>query len=222
MSAQPETKADQGTRKTAPHRGAGYAIVQEPPSGTATRCAQWRYLAPRWDAVFRVTWSDSVSVPHQVGRTLWGRASSLPVRGVEVGRAFPRECGVLGVVDSWLAFRTLPSTPAFWVAVTLWRPSDPASHHRRGHSWVDLEGCDHADGTPAACLVAGTADRIALPGGARHRPCAGRNTPPWRSSGTKPCPAPRWGAVFRVPWSASVSGWADIVGAGFQPARQGC
>jgi hypothetical protein len=56
----------------------------------------------------------------------------------------------------------VPSSPAFWAAVTLMRPSDPASHHRRGHSWIDGKGCDHADGTPAACLVAGRADRIAL------------------------------------------------------------
>ncbi len=39
-------------------------------------------------------------VSHQVGRTLWGRASSLPVRVVGVGRAFPRECGVSGTVGS--------------------------------------------------------------------------------------------------------------------------
>ncbi len=50
-----------------------------------------------------------------------------------------------------------PSSPAFWAAGTLWRPCDPASHHRRGRSWVDCEGCDHADGTPAACLVAARA-----------------------------------------------------------------
>ena len=64
-------------------------------------------------------------------------------------------------------FRIMPSSPAFWAAGTHWRPGDPASHHRRGRSWVDWEGCDHTDGTPAACLVAGTADRIALPEGAR-------------------------------------------------------
>ncbi len=63
-------------------------------------------------------------------------------------------------------FRTMPSSSAFWAAVTLWRPGDPASHHRRGRSWVDWKGCDPADGAPAACLVAGTADRIALPVGA--------------------------------------------------------
>ncbi len=33
--------------------------------------------------------------------------------------------------------RTLPSSPAFWGAVTPMRRSDPASHHRRGRSWVD-------------------------------------------------------------------------------------
>jgi len=27
---------------------------------------------------------------------------------------------------------TCPSAPAFWAAGTHWRPSDPASHHRRG------------------------------------------------------------------------------------------
>ena len=31
-----------------------------------------------------------------------------------------------------------------------------------------MEGCDHADGAPAACLVAGKADRIARPEGARY------------------------------------------------------
>ena len=67
-----------------------------------------------------------------------------------------------------LRSRTLiSSTPAFWVAVTLWRPGDPASHHRRGRSRVDWEGCAPADGTPAACLVAGAADLIALSEGAR-------------------------------------------------------
>ena len=44
------------------------------------------------------------------------------------------------------------------------------------------------------------------PGGARHGLCAERNAPPRRSSGTKSCPAPRGGAVSRVPWSASVTG----------------
>jgi len=34
------------TRKTPPHRGAGYAIVPEPPSRNVTRFAQWRYRAP--------------------------------------------------------------------------------------------------------------------------------------------------------------------------------
>jgi hypothetical protein len=62
--------------------------------------------------------------------------------------------------------RTLSSNPAFWSAVTLWRHSGPASYHRRGRTWEDLEGCDHADGTPAAYLEAGRADRIALPEGA--------------------------------------------------------
>ena len=63
--------------------------------------------------------------------------------------------------------QTLPSSPAFWAAEMLWRPSGPASHHRRGRAWVDWKGCDRADGTPAANLSAGTEDRIALPEGAR-------------------------------------------------------
>ena len=65
-----------------------------------------------------------------------------------------------------LGFLT-PSSPAFWAAGTQWRPGDPASHHRRGRAWERGEGCDHADGAPAACLVAGRADRVALSGGAR-------------------------------------------------------
>ncbi len=100
-----------------------------------------------------------------------GWASSLPVRDVEVGWAFPRECGEVGTGGIPGRHRGLgrcaPSAPAFWSAVTPMRPGGPASHHRRGRSWVDWKGCDHADGTPAACLVAGRADRIALPEGAR-------------------------------------------------------
>ena len=38
------------TRKTPPHRGAGYAIVLEPPPGSAPRPAQWRYRAPSGSA----------------------------------------------------------------------------------------------------------------------------------------------------------------------------
>ena len=65
-------------------------------------------------------------------------------------------------------FRNLPSAPAFWAAVTLMRPSGPASHHRRGRAWEAGEGCDHADGAPAACLVAGRNDLEALSEGARY------------------------------------------------------
>ena len=45
------TEADQDPRKTPPKRGAGYVIVLEPPSGAATRCAQWRYRAPSGSAM---------------------------------------------------------------------------------------------------------------------------------------------------------------------------
>ena len=55
----------------------------------------------------------------------------------------------------------------------------PASHHRRGRSWVDWRGCDHADGAPAACLVAGAADRIALPAGARLTFFRSRSSGAW-------------------------------------------
>ncbi len=65
-----------------------------------------------------------------------------------------------------LGFLT-PSSPAFWAAGTLLRPGGPASHHRRGRAWVDSDGCDPADGAPAASLVAGRTDLEALPEGAR-------------------------------------------------------
>ncbi len=38
--------------KTPLHRGAGYVIVLEPPSGAATRFAQWRYRAPSGSAMW--------------------------------------------------------------------------------------------------------------------------------------------------------------------------
>ncbi len=101
----------------------------------------------------------AVAVFFQVGRTLWGRASSLPVRVVEAGRALPRECGVLGLAGS--------RVPALLPGLLgrLRRPSvAPSARSRVGGG----EGCDHADGAPAACLAAGRADRIAPPGGARY------------------------------------------------------
>ena len=53
------------------------------------------------------------------------------------------------------------------------RPSGPPTAARRRPIGgvalvVNLKGCDPADGTPAACLVAGAEDRNALPGGARY------------------------------------------------------
>ena len=106
---------------------------------------------------FRVSWTR----PRPSGRRNAGCGAWLRIVRREHGacRAHPR-CEPVGC--------RVTASPAFWSAVTLWRPSGPASHHRRGRSWVDWEGCDHADGTPAACLVAGRADRIALPEGARY------------------------------------------------------
>ena len=43
-----------------------------------------------------------------------------------------------------------PSAPAFRSAC-----GGPAPHHRRGRERVTGEDCDHADGTPTACSVAG-------------------------------------------------------------------
>ena len=47
----------------------------------------------------------------------------------------------------------LPGAPTFWSAAAP-AADVPASPHRRGRAWVAGEGCDRADGTPAACLVA--------------------------------------------------------------------
>ena len=83
------------------------------------------------------------------------------------------------------------SAPAFWSAF-----GGPASRHRRGRSSVDWEGADHADGTPAACFVAGTAeDRRSTRGSPAAPLCAARRgagssylhnsvpgTPPGRSA----------------------------------------
>ena len=49
-----------------------------------------------------------------------------------------------------------PGAPAFWSAAAP-AAGVPASPHRRGRAWVAGEDCDRADGTPAACIVAGTA-----------------------------------------------------------------
>ena len=49
-----------------------------------------------------------------------------------------------------------PGAPAFWSAAAR-AAGVPASPHRRGRVGVAGKGCDRADGTPAACLVAWTA-----------------------------------------------------------------
>ncbi len=67
-----------------------------------------------------------------------------------------------------------PSAPAFRPAVTRWRPGGPASPHRRGRAWGFGEGCDPADGTPAACFVAGAEDPQRSSRGSPVRHCAGR------------------------------------------------
>ena len=56
-----------------------------------------------------------------------------------------------------------------------WRPSVARSAWSFGGNGM---GVDHAARAPAAYLVAGRADRIGLPGGALHGPCAGRDTLP--------------------------------------------
>ncbi len=111
-----------------------------------------------------------------------GWASSLPVRDVEVGWAFREVRGGWDRRDSGRhrgLGRCAPSAPAFWSAVTPMRPGGPAWLHRRGRWWVDWKGCDHADGTPAACLVAGRADRIALPRSPVAPLCAARGGAGW-------------------------------------------
>ncbi len=97
---------------------------------------------------------------------LWGWASSLLFRYV-VGRTIER------VRDgrAWWDSRPRPRGSIDTGLLGRrddWRPGDPASHHRRGRVWVDWEGCDHADGAPAAYLVAGRTDLEALPEGARY------------------------------------------------------
>jgi len=59
--------------------------------------------------------------------------------GTPMGRGFPlvwKVSGQEGASAADCGFlplpRDLPSSPAFWAAVTLWRPIGPASHHQRG------------------------------------------------------------------------------------------
>ncbi len=194
-------------------REPGAAFVQRADAQPGGRTGTMAYPAPRWGGVFRLARSASGADPDQGGRALWGRASSLSVRAVEGGRAFPRECrsGLVlsptrpwrckgrcdvcsaGVPPAMLVYRcglvlsptdtdtdadTAPVPVAVVVpdrvliagllgrrdALASRRPSvAPSAWSRVGGG----EGCDHADGAPTAFLVAGTADRIALPEGAR-------------------------------------------------------
>ena len=76
-----------------------------------------------------------------------------------------------------------------------WRLRVTASPDQRGRAAGGGTGCDHADRAPAAYLVADTADRIALPVGARLHICAQGAAIPEGRSGTNVNPAPRGGAI---------------------------
>ncbi len=144
--------------------------------------------------------------------------SSLPIRDVKTVGRFRESAGRSGLVGFPAAApRGSISTGLLG---RLWRPSVARSARSRVGR---RKGCNHADGAPAACLVAGKADRIALPEGARQRHCAQRDAAPGVRSGTIACPAPRGGRFPRARVGldfGSTPGWAGIVGAGFQPARQ--
>ncbi len=230
------------------------------------------YPAPRWGGVFRLARSASGADPDQGGRALWGRASSLSVRAVEGGRAFPRECrsGLVlsptrpwrykgrcdvcsaGVPPAMLVYRcglvlsptdtdtdadTAPVPVAVVVpdrvlitgllgrrdALASRRPSvAPSAWSRVGGG----EGCDHADGAPAAFLVAGRTRMWRAPRGSPVAPlCGARGGAGWwfQHNGVPGTPM-GWGfPLGPVGFGrGSRSGWAGIVGAGFQPVRQGC
>ncbi len=105
--------------------------------------------APRWGAVFRVSPSAPVPVFFQVGRRLWGRASSLPVRVVEAGRAFPRECGVLGLVGSRVPDTLIPGLLGRRDALASRRPSvAPSAWSRVGERGGLRPRRWHAGGLP--------------------------------------------------------------------------
>jgi hypothetical protein len=107
------------------------------------------------------------SDPHCGG----GRPACPSVSQREVSRV--RE--TVGRAGRWEAVRVRwrPGAPAFW-------PCGPASPHRRGRARVIGEDCDRADGTPAACLVAGAASPERCTAGvARHRQLCGA----WRAAG---------------------------------------
>ncbi len=157
--------------------------------------------APRWGAVFRVSPSAPVPVFFQVGRRLWGRASSLPVRVVEAGRAFPRECGVLGLVGSRVPDTLIPGLLGRRDAVASRRPSvAPSAWSRVGERGGLRPRRWHAGGLPRSRESGPRRASRGSPVGI----CAGRAAPARGRSGTNADPAPRWGAVFRVSPSASV------------------
>ena len=121
-------------------RGAGRSRVVVP--------AQWRTRHPDG--------ARFPACPRPVGRKLWGRASSLPVRDVEFGWAYPRECGTAGLGGIPGRGRGhghghgVLLAPAFWAA-----PGDPASHNQRGRSVVTGRASTTLIARAAASLVAG-------------------------------------------------------------------
>jgi len=65
--------------------------------------------------------------------------------------------------DLPLSLSRILGSPAFWTAF-----GSPASPHRRGRVSGGFEGCDPADGPPAASFRAGRVAFIAPPEGARY------------------------------------------------------
>ncbi len=163
-------------------RGAGFDNVPQSPSGTATRRAHCHTGLPREarcglvsrrrrrpPACHRRGRRPSNPPPERLRR--WDDAGS-PKADQKAGDAGfrDRDSGRDSVRDSGHRERPRPrvlsrilSSPTFWDAGTPWRPGVPASHEQRGRAGGDWQGCDHAARAPAACVVAGTADLIALP-----------------------------------------------------------
>ncbi len=118
-------------------REPGSAIVR-----SVLRCrkvvpAQWRTRHPDGARFSACNGRPRSRIEIRVGGHCGGGLPACPSVTVEVGWAFPRECGVFGCCGPPVAVPDDALIAGLLDRWDAWRPIGPASHHRRGRSWVD-------------------------------------------------------------------------------------
>ncbi len=200
--------------------GARYDIVRRAPRGRVVDPAQCQTRHPVGAGFSACPGRLRSRISIRLGGHCGGGLPACPSVSLKEAGRFRESAGCWAGLDArFLA----PSAPAFWTAATLWRLSGPASHHRRGRA---------LEAGRAATTPMGRRWPASLPGEptSRRSPrepgmtlCGERREAGWSIRHNVKPGTPSGRGFLRVLVGfgfGSPSGWADIVGAGFQPAHQ--